>query len=162
VRSGRGAAAVAADKDLAAGGACLLKPFDGDRNSLNGDPFNRLQQFGFILSCCNTGQIAINTANTVINNSGFNQFDKDPKSSDSQSKLTEKPEPIQVLLDEFDLVGLYMNDISCYPLIDHREEIELAKTTGETPKKVFKSLRKLFENEIIDCESHQYKLLKTP
>jgi DNA-binding Lrp family transcriptional regulator len=37
---------------------------------------------------------------------------------------------------------------------------ELAETTGETPKKVFKSLRKLFENEMIDTQNHQYTLLK--
>jgi uncharacterized membrane protein len=37
---------------------------------------------------------------------------------------------------------------------------EIADASGETPKKVFKSLRKLFENEIVDCENHQYKLLK--
>jgi DNA-binding IclR family transcriptional regulator len=38
---------------------------------------------------------------------------------------------------------------------------EIAQASGEPPKKVFKSLRKLFENEMIDCESHQYRLLKT-
>jgi DNA-binding Lrp family transcriptional regulator len=38
---------------------------------------------------------------------------------------------------------------------------EIADASGETPKKVFKSLRKLFENEMIECESHQYRLLKT-
>jgi DNA-binding IclR family transcriptional regulator len=38
---------------------------------------------------------------------------------------------------------------------------EIAEASGEPPKKVFKSLRKLFENEMIDCENHQYKLLKT-
>lgn len=37
---------------------------------------------------------------------------------------------------------------------------EIAESTGETAKKVFKSLKKLFENEMIDCEHHQYKLLK--
>jgi len=37
---------------------------------------------------------------------------------------------------------------------------EIAESTGETGKKVFKSLRKLFENEMIDCENHQYRLLK--
>ena len=36
---------------------------------------------------------------------------------------------------------------------------ELAEKTGETSKKVFKSLRKLFENEMITCENRQYKLL---
>jgi DNA-binding Lrp family transcriptional regulator len=38
---------------------------------------------------------------------------------------------------------------------------EIAEASGETPKKVFKSLRKLFDNEMIDCENHQYRLLKT-
>ena len=36
---------------------------------------------------------------------------------------------------------------------------EIAESCGETEKKVFKSLRKLFENEMIDCENHQYRLL---
>jgi predicted transcriptional regulator len=36
---------------------------------------------------------------------------------------------------------------------------EIAVNCGETDKKVFKSLRKLFENEMIDCEHHQYRLL---
>lgn len=36
---------------------------------------------------------------------------------------------------------------------------EIAERTGESRKKVFRILRKLFENEIIECESHQYKLL---
>jgi len=36
---------------------------------------------------------------------------------------------------------------------------EISANCGETEKKVFKSLRKLFENEMIDCENHQYRLL---
>jgi DNA-binding Lrp family transcriptional regulator len=36
---------------------------------------------------------------------------------------------------------------------------EIAEKCGETEKKVFKSLRKLFENELITCENHQYKLV---
>jgi DNA-binding IclR family transcriptional regulator len=36
---------------------------------------------------------------------------------------------------------------------------ELAEKTGESPKKVFRSLRKLFENELIDTNAHKYKLL---
>ena len=36
---------------------------------------------------------------------------------------------------------------------------EICEKSGQTDKKVFKSLRKLFENEIIDCENHQYRLL---
>ena len=35
---------------------------------------------------------------------------------------------------------------------------EIAEKSGEVEKKVFKSLRKLFENEVIDCENHQYRL----
>lgn len=35
---------------------------------------------------------------------------------------------------------------------------EIAEKSGETEKKVFKSLRKLFENEVINCENHQYRL----
>jgi len=35
---------------------------------------------------------------------------------------------------------------------------EIVERTGEKPKKVFTSLRKLFENEIIDTEARKYKL----
>lgn len=35
---------------------------------------------------------------------------------------------------------------------------EIAERTGESKKKVFRVLRKLFENEIINCENHQYGL----
>jgi len=35
---------------------------------------------------------------------------------------------------------------------------EIAEKTGESEKKVFRSLRKLFEYEMIDCENRQYKL----
>jgi uncharacterized membrane protein len=38
---------------------------------------------------------------------------------------------------------------------------EIAEKTGESRKKIFKVLRKLFENEMIDCENHQYKLKST-
>ena len=37
---------------------------------------------------------------------------------------------------------------------------EIAEETGESSKKVYKSLRKLFENEMIDSENRQYRLLK--
>lgn len=37
---------------------------------------------------------------------------------------------------------------------------EITDASGETSKKVFRSLRKLFENEMIECENRQYKLLK--
>ena len=36
---------------------------------------------------------------------------------------------------------------------------EIAEASGEAPKKVYKSLRKLFENGIIDSENRQYRLL---
>jgi len=40
---------------------------------------------------------------------------------------------------------------------------ELADKTGESSKKIFKSLRKLFENEIIETQARKYKLTgKTP
>jgi predicted transcriptional regulator len=35
---------------------------------------------------------------------------------------------------------------------------EIAEKSGETEKKIFKSLRKLFENELINCENHHYRL----
>lgn len=38
---------------------------------------------------------------------------------------------------------------------------EIAKKSGESEKKVFKSLRKLFENKMIDCENRQYKLISS-
>jgi DNA-binding Lrp family transcriptional regulator len=36
---------------------------------------------------------------------------------------------------------------------------EIADASGETPKKVFKSLRKLFDQEIIDSENRLYRLV---
>jgi DNA-binding Lrp family transcriptional regulator len=36
---------------------------------------------------------------------------------------------------------------------------ELAEKTGETTKKVFRSLRKLFENEIVSTIARKYKLI---
>lgn len=38
---------------------------------------------------------------------------------------------------------------------------EIAEKTGESGKKVFKSLRKLFENELISCENHKYNLVSS-
>jgi DNA-binding IclR family transcriptional regulator len=38
---------------------------------------------------------------------------------------------------------------------------EIAEKTGQTEKKIFKILRKLFENELIECENHQYRIVKT-
>jgi len=38
---------------------------------------------------------------------------------------------------------------------------ELADTTGEPSKKVFKSLKKLFENEIVSTQARKYKLVIT-
>jgi predicted transcriptional regulator len=35
---------------------------------------------------------------------------------------------------------------------------EIADKTGEKPKKVFRSLRKLFENELIETNARKYKL----
>jgi len=37
---------------------------------------------------------------------------------------------------------------------------EIAEKTGIPEKKVFASLRKLFENEIVDCENRRYRLAK--
>ena len=37
---------------------------------------------------------------------------------------------------------------------------ELTEKTGENQKKVFKSLRKLFENELLETKARKYKLLK--
>jgi len=36
---------------------------------------------------------------------------------------------------------------------------EIAERTGESQKKVFKSLRKLFENEMIDTKERKYRLV---
>jgi predicted transcriptional regulator len=38
---------------------------------------------------------------------------------------------------------------------------EIADKTGETPKKIFRSLRKLFENELIETNARKYKLAST-
>jgi DNA-binding IclR family transcriptional regulator len=38
---------------------------------------------------------------------------------------------------------------------------EIAEKTGQPDKKIFKVLRKLFENELIECENHQYRIVKT-
>jgi predicted transcriptional regulator len=37
---------------------------------------------------------------------------------------------------------------------------QIADKTGEKPKKVFRSLRKLFENELVDTNARKYRLLK--
>jgi predicted transcriptional regulator len=40
---------------------------------------------------------------------------------------------------------------------------EISEKAGESSKKVFRSLRKLFENELIDTKARKYKLTaKTP
>ena len=36
---------------------------------------------------------------------------------------------------------------------------EIADKTGEKPKKIFKVLRKLFENELVDTNARKYKLI---
>jgi predicted transcriptional regulator len=38
---------------------------------------------------------------------------------------------------------------------------EIADGTGESSKKVFRSLRKLFEGELIDTNARKYKLCET-
>jgi DNA-binding Lrp family transcriptional regulator len=37
--------------------------------------------------------------------------------------------------------------------------VEIAGRTGDPEKKVFRSLRKLFENEMITCKNRQYALV---
>ena len=37
---------------------------------------------------------------------------------------------------------------------------EIADKTGEKSKKIFKVLRKLFENELVDTNARKYKLLE--
>ena len=37
---------------------------------------------------------------------------------------------------------------------------EIVDRTNETHKKVFKALRKLFENELVDTKARKYKLLE--
>lgn len=37
---------------------------------------------------------------------------------------------------------------------------EIAEKTGQPSKKVFKSLRKLFENEMVDTKARKYSLLR--
>jgi DNA-binding IclR family transcriptional regulator len=36
--------------------------------------------------------------------------------------------------------------------------VEIAEKTGQSEKKIFKILRKLFENELIDTENRRYRL----
>jgi DNA-binding Lrp family transcriptional regulator len=36
---------------------------------------------------------------------------------------------------------------------------EIADKSGETPKKIFRSLRKLFENEIVSTQGRKYNLI---
>jgi predicted transcriptional regulator len=36
---------------------------------------------------------------------------------------------------------------------------EIAERIGESEKKVFKTLRKLFESEMVYCQNRQYKLV---
>jgi predicted transcriptional regulator len=36
---------------------------------------------------------------------------------------------------------------------------EIAERIGESEKKVFKTLRKLFESEMVNCQNHQYRLV---
>jgi predicted transcriptional regulator len=38
---------------------------------------------------------------------------------------------------------------------------EISEISGETSKKIFRSLRKLFENEIISTKARKYKLIIT-
>lgn len=35
---------------------------------------------------------------------------------------------------------------------------EIVDKTGESPKKIFRSLRKLFENELVDTNARRYRL----
>jgi DNA-binding IclR family transcriptional regulator len=37
---------------------------------------------------------------------------------------------------------------------------EIAEKTGASEKKVFRSLRKLFESETVECENRRYRLVK--
>jgi DNA-binding IclR family transcriptional regulator len=37
---------------------------------------------------------------------------------------------------------------------------EIVEKTGTPEKRVYKSLRKLFENEIVDCKNRQYRLTR--
>ena len=37
---------------------------------------------------------------------------------------------------------------------------EIADQSGEKPKKIFKALRKLFENDLIETNARKYKLSK--
>lgn len=36
--------------------------------------------------------------------------------------------------------------------------VEIAQKTGQSEKKIFKTLRKLFENELIDTQNRHYSL----
>jgi len=52
---------------------------------------------------------------------------KDSEDADSEHGTDEEDEPTLAILDELDPVSLYMNDVFRHPMVDHWEEIELAK-----------------------------------
>jgi predicted transcriptional regulator len=60
------------------------------------------------------------------------------------------------------MVKLNKVDEQVVAALKERKELtlqELIEKTGQPSKKVFKSLRKLFENEMVDTKARKYKLL---
>ena len=93
---------------------------------------------------------------------------KHPDSNSLPGIEEDGDEPVPVLLNELDAINLYMNDISGYPMVDHREEIELAKTIEAGKSVVLFSSEYLSKNNreptgkevmlwlidrMLDCES---------
>ena len=62
------------------------------------------------------------------------------------------------------MVKLNKNDKLVLETLKEGKELtlqEITDQTGETSKKVFKSLRKLFENELVETSARKYKLINT-
>ena len=63
------------------------------------------------------------------------------------------------------MVKLNKTDEQVMAVLKESEELtlqEIAEKTGETSKKVFKSLKKLFEKELIETKARKYKLSAKP
>ncbi|MCW4047345.1 MAG: helix-turn-helix domain-containing protein [Candidatus Bathyarchaeota archaeon] len=78
----------------------------------------------------------------------------------------EKPNPRKIQAnteqgDKSGMVKLNKVDEQIIATLKESKELtlqEIAEKTGLPPKKVFRSLRKLFENEMVDTNARKYKL----
>jgi predicted transcriptional regulator len=61
------------------------------------------------------------------------------------------------------MVKLNKTDKIVLKILEKGQELtlqEIAEQTGEKPKKIFKVLRKLFQNDLIETNARKYKLSK--